>query len=149
MPKKLAGMKVPKAVRKSRFLDSLIGSETGRKLLADALIAAAAAAAATLAGQSSTAAANGSGKRKRKGDTGASAAEALISAAAGSVAGFVGDTAKKLLPDGLTSKPKRSAKGSSEAAPASAGKARTKRAAKSGRKAQSGSVHGSAGSAEG
>jgi hypothetical protein len=48
IPKKLAGFKVPKRVRKSRVLKSLISSPLGRDILANALTAGAGAAAAVL-----------------------------------------------------------------------------------------------------
>ena len=46
MPKKVAGVKVPKAMRQSKSLGTLLNSGLGREILADALIAAAGAAAA-------------------------------------------------------------------------------------------------------
>jgi hypothetical protein len=48
LPKSIAGVKVPKAVRKSSALGTLFNSELGREILADALLAAAGAAAAAL-----------------------------------------------------------------------------------------------------
>ena len=48
VPKKLAGVKVPKAVRESKSLSTLLTSNLGREILAGALIAAAGAAAAAL-----------------------------------------------------------------------------------------------------
>lgn len=49
LPKTVAGVKVPKALRKSGVLATMVGSPTGRQLVADALVAAGAAAAAVLA----------------------------------------------------------------------------------------------------
>jgi hypothetical protein len=48
IPKKIAGFKVPKSLRKSALLDNLLKSSVGRTILADALTAGAAAAAAAL-----------------------------------------------------------------------------------------------------
>lgn len=48
IPKKIAGLKVPKTLRKSKTLRSLLGSATGREILANALTAGAGAAAAAL-----------------------------------------------------------------------------------------------------
>lgn len=48
IPKKIAGVKVPKGIRKSPILVTLMRSEMGRELLAKALTAGAAAAAAVL-----------------------------------------------------------------------------------------------------
>ena len=48
VPKKLAGLRVPKSLRKSKALDTLLGSAFGREILAGALVAAAGAAATYL-----------------------------------------------------------------------------------------------------
>ena len=47
-PKKIAGVKITKLLRKNSLLGDLLGSAAGRRLLADFLVAAAAAAAALL-----------------------------------------------------------------------------------------------------
>ena len=49
LPKRIAGVKVPKAVRKGRF-GELLASQTGRALLAEAVLAAGAIGAAKKAG---------------------------------------------------------------------------------------------------
>ncbi|HYC02251.1 MAG TPA: hypothetical protein VED40_03105 [Azospirillaceae bacterium] len=49
VPKRIAGVKLPKALRRSKALNSLLGNDVGRQLLADALVAAATAAAGVLA----------------------------------------------------------------------------------------------------
>ncbi len=48
VPKKVAGFKVPKSVRKSSLLRNMLASRAGRQMLANALVAAANAAAAVL-----------------------------------------------------------------------------------------------------
>ncbi len=48
IPKKIAGVKVPKALRKSKLLGSMMASDVGRDVLAKALTAGAGAAAAVL-----------------------------------------------------------------------------------------------------
>jgi hypothetical protein len=48
VPKKVAGLRVPKSLRKSKTLDTLLGSALGREILAGALVAAAGAAASYL-----------------------------------------------------------------------------------------------------
>src|SRR5215211_6183971 len=48
VPKKVAGVKVPKAVRQSKSLSTLLTSRLGREILADALIAAAGAVASVV-----------------------------------------------------------------------------------------------------
>jgi hypothetical protein len=49
IPKKIGGVKVPKALRKSKSVDTLLNNPVGRELLAGALVAGAGAAAAALA----------------------------------------------------------------------------------------------------
>jgi hypothetical protein len=48
IPKKIAGVKVPKPLRKSKMLRSMMASDLGRDVLANALTAGAGAAAAVL-----------------------------------------------------------------------------------------------------
>jgi len=48
MPKKIAGYRVPKAIRKNPILKSMLSNKTGRDLLAKAIMAGAGAAAAVL-----------------------------------------------------------------------------------------------------
>ncbi|AFL53545.1 hypothetical protein ABIE78_006836 [Sinorhizobium fredii] len=50
LPKKIAGVKVPKPLRKSKMLRAMMGNSGGRDVLAHALTAGAAAAAAILIG---------------------------------------------------------------------------------------------------
>jgi hypothetical protein len=51
VPKKIAGVKVPKALRKSDLVAGLLSNPAARTVLADVLLAAAGAAAAALARQ--------------------------------------------------------------------------------------------------
>jgi hypothetical protein len=51
IPKRVAGFKVPKALRKSKMLRQMLGSQLGREVLAGAITAGAGAAAAVLAGR--------------------------------------------------------------------------------------------------
>ncbi|WP_157961364.1 hypothetical protein [Microvirga flavescens] len=51
LPKTVAGVKIPKTVRQGDLLEGLLNSDTGRKVLADALLAAANAAAGVLNSQ--------------------------------------------------------------------------------------------------
>jgi hypothetical protein len=48
IPKKIAGVKIPRAIRKNTLMKGLLGNPVGRQIIADALIAAASAAAAAL-----------------------------------------------------------------------------------------------------
>jgi hypothetical protein len=65
VPKKVAGYKIPKAVRKSPILKAMLANKTGRDVLAKALVAGAGAAAAVLVEErSDVAGAAKTGKRK-------------------------------------------------------------------------------------
>jgi hypothetical protein len=48
VPKKVAGLRVPKSLRKSKTLDTLLGSALGREILAGALVADAGTQAAVI-----------------------------------------------------------------------------------------------------
>jgi hypothetical protein len=99
LPKKVAGVKVPKAVRKSGSLATLFNSQLGREVLADALIAAAGAAAAAL---TRTRAAKDTGKALAdKGSQAASAGADLTGTASGAVAGVIGEAARTIIPANL------------------------------------------------
>jgi hypothetical protein len=54
VPKKIAGVKVPKPLRRSTWLKSLVGNKAGRSVLTEALLAAAGAAAVALTRDRST-----------------------------------------------------------------------------------------------
>jgi hypothetical protein len=99
-----------KTAKKSGIMD-LIGSDLGREILADALIAAAGAAAAALT-RTRTAKQAGAAVA----DTGSQAAD-LTQTAAGAVAGVVTEAARQFLPAGLLgeeNEAKDSGKGSSK-----------------------------------
>jgi hypothetical protein len=98
IPKKVAGVKMPKAVQGGAFA-TLFSSDLGREILADALIAAAGAAAAALT--RTRAAKNAGSAAMDAGSTAASIGSELMQTAAGAVAGVVTDTAKNLLPANL------------------------------------------------
>jgi hypothetical protein len=94
--KTIAGMKIPKSVRKMPALGTLLTSELGREILADALIAAAGAAAAALT------------RTRPVKEVGAAVAEAgseaatatrdTVQTAAGAVADVVTEAARSILP---------------------------------------------------
>ena len=99
LPKKVAGVKVPKAVRKSSSIGTLLSSGLGREILADALIAAAGAAAAAL---TRTRAAREAGSAVADaGSTAASATGDAVQTAAGAVATVVTEAARSFLPPSL------------------------------------------------
>ena len=48
LPKRIAGFKVPKGLRKSKMVKGMLGSDLGRQIVADAIVAGAGAAAVVL-----------------------------------------------------------------------------------------------------
>ena len=94
LPKTVAGLKVPKALRKSGVLETLVGSHAGRQILADALVAAAAAAAAALVKDRSGPQEGGKGRSR-------TVMSDATHAAAGAVAGFITDAAQNLITGAL------------------------------------------------
>jgi hypothetical protein len=99
MPKKVAGVKVPKAMRQSKSLGTLLNSGLGREILADALIAAAGAAAAAL---TRTRPVQKVGRAAAEaGSDAASATSDAVQTAAGAVASVVTEAARNFLPTSL------------------------------------------------
>ncbi|HEX2555534.1 MAG TPA: hypothetical protein VHL98_17690 [Microvirga sp.] len=104
--KSVAGVKLPKAMRKSSVLGSLFTSELGREILADALLAAAGAAAAALtrtrpARAAGAAIADAGSDAAASAGTAATATGDLVQTAAGAVAGVVTEAARTFLPPSL------------------------------------------------
>lgn len=81
IPKKIAGVKIPKILRKNVLMKSLLGSATGREIVADALIAAAGAAASALVAKAGGAKRAGKAIAERTQDTEEMIQHALKSAA--------------------------------------------------------------------
>lgn len=99
LPKKIAGVRVPKAIRKSPLMKSLLGSEMGRQVLANAITAGAAAAATALAHKYDDEIAD-AGKTARKGVArGGNIAARAVKDATGAMAAVIADAAKSVLPD--------------------------------------------------
>ena len=97
IPKRIMGVKIPKALRSSTLLTSLVGSHTGRQIVADALVAAAGAAAAALvAARSETVQKAGNKAVETTEDSGAVLRDALMSAAS-AVTDVLGKAAKSAL----------------------------------------------------
>jgi hypothetical protein len=101
-PDSVAGVKVPKAIRKSSWFSTLFDSPIGREILADALIAAAGAAAAALT-KTRPAKAVGHAVADAGSDT-AAATRDTVQTAAGAVAEVVADAARNVLPAALLGK---------------------------------------------
>jgi hypothetical protein len=99
VPKKVAGVKVPKAVRQSSSISTLFSSALGREILADALIAAAGAAAAAL---TRTRSAQQAGHAVAEaGSNAASTASDAVQTASTAVAGVISEAARNFLPPSL------------------------------------------------
>jgi hypothetical protein len=108
LPKKVAGVKVPKEIRNSGSLAQLVTSPLARELVADALIAV----AGVLAGNKRTReAVTGAGAKAGAAamDAGASAKDAAQTAT-GAVAEVVTEAARRILPSSLTSDEERKGK---------------------------------------
>ena len=98
IPKRMAGVKMPKTIRKSRMLRAMLSSAKGRDLLANALVAGAGAAAAVLVEEREQVTdAAGTGAKKGARALGI-AAEAMESAAS-AVMATVSDAAGSLVPN--------------------------------------------------
>lgn len=108
LPKKIAGVKLPKFLRKSDLLNALLASQTGRELMAKAVTAAAAAAAAVLVehrgealaagGRALDAGADAAKSTAKTTAKAASLAALAAKSAAGAFADVVTDAAKGFLP---------------------------------------------------
>jgi replicative DNA helicase len=103
-PKTVAGVKVPKALRKSGWLDPLLADPQTREILADVLIAAAGAAAAALVKERPSlrqVADTGTAVAEAGAEAG-TAARALVQDTARAAAGVISEAAKTILPSSLT-----------------------------------------------
>jgi hypothetical protein len=98
LPKKVAGTKVPKAVRSNSLL-TMFNTSLGREILADALMAAAGAAAAALT-RTRTAKQVGSAVADA-GSTAASNTADAMQTASGAVATVITEAARNFLPPSL------------------------------------------------
>ena len=103
VPKKVAGVKLPKALRHSDLVEAVLQNDTARRLLADALIAAAGAAAAVLTRKVAPSAEQVATAGEAATDASSRAASATAELAGG-IAGTLGHAvtavASSLLPDG-------------------------------------------------
>ncbi len=104
LPKTIAGVKVPKAVRTSSLLDELLNSPLGREILAEALVAAAGAVATVLMKKRPSAGqvANAGKTIVNTGAEATSATKDLAQTAVGAVTEVVADAARHILPSSLT-----------------------------------------------
>ncbi|SEH87156.1 hypothetical protein SAMN05216228_1010165 [Rhizobium tibeticum] len=100
VPKKIAGYKVPRAIRKSTVIKTLLASEIGRGILANALTAAAGAAATVLVAERGEIA-DATGKGARKGKRALNIAGAAMGEAAHAAMDVVRSAAHDALPKKL------------------------------------------------
>jgi len=98
LPKRIAGFKVPKSLRKSRLLGSLLASPLGRQVVADALVAGAGAGAAVLVRERQEVA-DAAGTGARKGARGMALATEALESAMSAMMGVVTDAARSMLPE--------------------------------------------------
>jgi hypothetical protein len=98
LPKKVAGFKVPKRLRKSRLLRSLLANPLGRQVVADALVAGAGAGAAVLVRERREVG-DAAEKGARKGARGLALATEAVESAAGAMMDVVSDAARSMLPE--------------------------------------------------
>lgn len=111
IPKKVAGFKIPKVIRKSPVVSGLLASDTGRKILADALMAGAAAAVAVLANNNKDAIAD-AGEDAAKGTARAGViVKDVVKGVSSAMAEVIGDAARAVIPGASAAedKPERSA----------------------------------------
>ncbi len=99
LPKKVAGYRVPKSVRKSTLLRALLNNPMGRDVLANALTAGAGAAAAVLVENREDIAKAGK-KGAKKGVQAAALAGEAAQSAVNAMIGVVRDAAHTFLPEG-------------------------------------------------
>ncbi|WP_271896071.1 hypothetical protein [Candidatus Phyllobacterium onerii] len=97
VPKRVAGLKVPKTLRQSKILRGLLSNPVGREVLANALTAGAAAAAAVLIEERKEIADAGKQGLKKGGQTLSIATRAVQSGTSAAM-GAIGDTAHAMLP---------------------------------------------------
>lgn len=99
LPKKVMGVKIPKALRSSQLLKGLVGSATGRQIVADAVIAAATAAAGALVGARSEKVQKATNKVVEGAEDGGAIMRKAISSATGALTDVLGNAAKVVTGD--------------------------------------------------
>jgi hypothetical protein len=99
LPKKILGVKIPKALRDLGWLQTFLESDIGRRILAEALVAAAAAASAALAGTQTETGAKAGKAVKKSARKGKHLVKDVVQSAAGAATEIIGNAAKSMLPD--------------------------------------------------
>ena len=108
IPRKLAGVKIPKVLRKNSVLKALLGSPAGRQIVGEALLAAATAAAAALVASHPKQAAKAGTAVKNAGDHTGDLLKTAVKSAATALTGSLGKAAKLALDDSVSRKGDRS-----------------------------------------
>ena len=97
IPKKIAGIKIPKVLRRNSLIKGLLGSPTGRQVIAQALLAAASAAAAVLTAAKAGEAKKAGAAVAHAGEDGIKVAKRALKSAASALSDSLGDSAKSAL----------------------------------------------------
>jgi hypothetical protein len=104
IPKKIAGIKIPKVLRKNSLIKSLLGSPAGRQVIANALQAAAGAAAAALVASRSAGGQKAGAAIAHAGEDGAELARRALKSAAGALTDALSNAAKSALGEEATTR---------------------------------------------
>jgi hypothetical protein len=97
LPKRLLGVKIPKALRNLDWATRFLESEVGRQILADALVAAAAAASAALVGTQTEVGAKAGKKLSKAKNKGAHFLSNAVNDATNAVTDVIGNAARSML----------------------------------------------------
>ena len=97
LPKKLLGVKVPKPLRNFDWLTSFLESDIGRRIIAEALVAAAAAASAALIAPRTETGAKAGKAVQKTGRNGGHLVQDVVRSAASAATGVIGNAAKSML----------------------------------------------------
>jgi hypothetical protein len=99
LPKKFLGVKIPKPLRNLGWLQTFLESDVGRRIMAEAIVAAAAAASAALAGTQTETGAKAGKTVKTAGNKGRHLVRSVVQSAAGAATEVIGNAAKSIMPD--------------------------------------------------
>jgi hypothetical protein len=98
IPKRVAGVKVPRGIRKSTVLHALLANSAGRQILGEALVAGATAAATILATSNKDEIGEAAGGLRKGASKAGNIAMEAVSSATGAMADVIGDAARAALP---------------------------------------------------
>jgi hypothetical protein len=97
LPKRLLGVKIPKPLRNLDWAVQFLESEVGRRILAEALVAAAAAASAALVGTQTEVGAKAGKKLSKAKHKGGDLLKNAVHDATGAVTNVIGNAARSML----------------------------------------------------